>query len=504
MDQESRCCLPVKEQPAESKEEEEDDDDDNDSSCGCNAWDVIVVGAGIAGLAAAERLCSRGFRVLVLEAQQRVGGRIWTQWTDKNTSPIEFGAQWIHGQENNPLFDVCTKLDMIASEESDEADELKGEFRMQSGSLISNTTVDHVLNLLLTIRDECANSTPAQFDACNASSVDAFLRESFSEAIRCQNDHDPGLMWAIFEWFLTFEKIDNACPDLRHLSTRAYTDWKICEPYSLVSFRNGYNSITDWLAHRLPPGFLMLNQMVTRIKLTESGATVCINDKNLTADHVIVTVSLGVLKANLISFDPELPEQHQSLIQALGFGTINKIFIRFERRFWDASSPFSLKLVWTGRVPGLPDWVYDVSSFDAVRGRDDMLMAWVGGHGAVAVESESEKQVGEVCRKVISMFTGIQDVPEAVRVICTKWSSNQFVGGSYSHPTTASASLGIGMSEEHLFSPVVGRSPQSDPSSMPARQPRPLILFAGEHTARHFYSSAHGAFASGNQPRSWT
>ena len=87
MDQESRCCLPVKEQPAESKEQEEDDDDDNDSSCGCNAWDVIVVGAGIAGLAAAERLCSRGFRVLVLEAQQRVGGRIWTQWTGMNEKP---------------------------------------------------------------------------------------------------------------------------------------------------------------------------------------------------------------------------------------------------------------------------------------------------------------------------------------------------------------------------------------------------------------------------------
>ena len=54
------------------------------SSCGHEAWDVIVVGAGIAGLAAAERLSSSGLRVLVLEAQQRVGGRIWTQWTGMN------------------------------------------------------------------------------------------------------------------------------------------------------------------------------------------------------------------------------------------------------------------------------------------------------------------------------------------------------------------------------------------------------------------------------------
>lgn len=57
------------------------------SSCGHDAWDVIVVGAGIAGLAAAERLSFGGLRVLALEAQQRVGGRIWTQWTGMNENP---------------------------------------------------------------------------------------------------------------------------------------------------------------------------------------------------------------------------------------------------------------------------------------------------------------------------------------------------------------------------------------------------------------------------------
>lgn len=56
----------------------------NVSSCGHEAWDVIVVGAGISGLAAARRLCAAGLRVLVVEGQERVGGRIWTERTGMN------------------------------------------------------------------------------------------------------------------------------------------------------------------------------------------------------------------------------------------------------------------------------------------------------------------------------------------------------------------------------------------------------------------------------------
>lgn len=497
------------------------------SSCGHDAWDVIVVGAGIAGLAAAERLHSRGLRVLVLEAQQRVGGRIWTHWTGMNENPrarifvyfrshndvnlllcrvdhcavpLEFGAQWIHGEQNNPLFHLCQSLDLISPDESDVGDEWAGDFRTQDGSLIPSKTVDYVLHHLDTIKQEwCTRAVnTSKPDLPNAASVETVLRDSFSRIVSRadhSHDHDPRLMWAIFEWFLLYERIDNACPDLRQLSTTSYTDWEICAPASLINFRNGYSSVIDALMNHLPAGTVWLDHVVNSIAVTGSGVAVCCSDKRLTARHAIVTVSLGILKANMIEFEPPLPLHQQSLINAIGFGTVNKIFVRFARRFWNASS-FSLKLVWRSRVPALPDWVYDVSGFDTVRGREDMLMGWIGGHGAQKVERESESRIGDVCRKVISMFTQRDDVPPAVAVICTKWCSNQFVGGSYSYPTTTSTSLGM---SEHLFSPVLSSVTSSSSSSPVARQ-QPLILFAGEHTAQQFYSSAHGALSSGNHP----
>lgn len=413
--------------------------------------------------------------------------------------PLELGAQWIHGEQNNPLFQLCQSLDLISLDESDVGDEWAGDFRSQDGSLIPRKTVDYVLQHLDTIKQEWCSSpvNTSKPDLPNAASVETILRDSFSRIVSQTDharDHDPSLMWAIFEWFLLYERIDNACPDLRQLSISAYTGWENCAPGSLINFRNGYSSVIDALVNHLPTGTVRMDHKVTRIAVTGSGVAVWCKDKVLTARHAIVTVSLGILKAKMIEFEPPLPPLQRSLINAIGFGTINKIFLRFARRFWNASS-FSLKLVWRSRVPGLPDWVYDVSGFDTVRGREDMLMGWVGGHGAQKVERESESRIGDVCRKVISMFTQRDDVPEAVAVICTKWCSNQFVGGSYSYPTTTSASLGM---SEHLFSPVL--SSVTTTSSSPVARQQPLILFAGEHTAQQFYSSAHGALSSGNHP----
>lgn len=422
-------------------------------------------------------------------------------------TPIELGAQWVHGKENNPLFQLSHSLDLLSHDDADVGDEWAGEYRMQDGSLIPNSTIDYVLQHLDSIKQEWSSRrvSRGECDLPNVSaSVEDILRESFARIVPLA-DHDPSLMWAIFEvrcckksnneltmffppdqWFLVFERIDNACSDLRELSIRAYIDWQSSASGSLYNFKNGYISVINALIDRLPPETVMLDQTVTKIAATGSGVTVCSKDKVLTADHVIVTVSLGILKANMIEFQPPLPPQQQSLIDSIGFGTINKLFIRFSRRFWNAASSFSLKLVWKKRVPGLPDWVYDISSFDTVRGQPEMLMGWIGGKGAVALESllesESPAKIGDVCRKVITMFTQRADVPDALHVICTKWNSNPFVGGSYSYPTTTSASLGV--PQDHLFSPVLSDG-------------RPVILFAGEHTGQHFYSCANGALLSG-------
>lgn len=431
--------------------------------------------------------------------------------------PLEFGAQWIHGEENNCLYALSNSLDLL--DVNDVGDEWSGEYRLSDGSLIPTSTVDYVLKHVEAIKEEQYsqgdnNNKKEKKDKVKANvrsdagSVDSLLRESFSRIMRPHTDHDlhdPLYLSAIFDWFLTYEKIDNACSDLRHLSIRSYTDYHECAPGSLINFKHGYDSLIEELMHRIPANTVMLNHRVTSINYTDSGVTVSCGDKRFTAQHVIVTVSLGVLKAEMIDFQPRLPSQLQTQIRSIGFGTINKIFVQFSQPFWPDSN-YSLKLVWRPldfeKFPDdLPDWVFDISGFDTVKGRDDMLMAWIGGSGAQKVERESDMRIGQVCRKVISIFTQRNDVPQILQVMCTKWYCNDFFRGSYSHPTTESDALQL--SHQQLFQPIT-----TSPSiGLCADDPEhPVILFAGEHTAQQFYSTTHGAFFSGNNHgdnRSW-
>ncbi len=99
----------------------------------------------------------------------------------------------------------------------------------------------------------------------------------------------------------------------------------------------GYHGVTSVLSEDVP---IQLNHAVTSIKLLDNGEEVevtCENGKRVHAEHVVVTVSLGVLKANLIEFVPDLPKPKKEAITRIGFSNYHKIYIEFSEAFWDMS-----------------------------------------------------------------------------------------------------------------------------------------------------------------------
>lgn len=419
---------------------------------------------------------------------------------------LEYGAQWIHGQEGNPLYDFCLHKGLLPDDINDDVgDERTGKYMTEDGEEIPSHLVSYVFDRL-----DAAKDDTQRVEANGCESVGSLLRKEFQLLFREMEENpnaqmpqvqvtlkQPDLMRALCNWFTVFEIIDNACPNLDKLSIRGYSDWIDCPGIRLVNLKKGYSSVIDELISVLPPKTLKTNTIVQGIDYTncqlgqqhetDAKVTIRTNNGDLTVDHVILTTSIGVLKSNAITFNPSLPDVRQQLFDAHGYGTINKIFLTFDEAFWQTNGRrqefFALKLVWKRKDHvDFPEWVYDMTGFDSVREQSNMLMGWIGGRGAELIEKETDEEIGRICSLLISRFLGIK-VPSPIKTQMTRWFSNPYFRGAYSHPTVDSDQLE--RYRQMTFEPL------RDGKGIPR------VLFAGEATDQEFYSSTHGAFRSG-------
>jgi len=517
---------------------------------GQHSAQVVIIGAGLAGLAAAERLHECGFRqVLVLEAQERVGGRVHT--IEHGDYLLELGAQWLHGAEENPLYKWLSELEMLDDFEDGSSGFSGGLFCGPNNETIERPLVDKVLDILREaklslFRD--ANLALMSKEKSSSSNNSTNASQVFRDYLERRLEQDAHLAQhqatvdALFHWFLRYETIENCCDSMHEVSTASYTDWADWGDGSLLNFRRGYASLLEHLSGRFPATeWLQLNSQVVQVELEDSSGSqkepqqqVLVHFRRTQGEskgaletvrckHAIVTCSLGFLKHNHESFfKPPLAQWRRQLIQSLGFGTVNKILLQFEAPFWAPSSA-GIKLVWwpegspksAGRSArelessaaelgaadsgaqttwanrqDWPSWTRDIISFDTARRQPNVLIGWIGGQGARDMESASDQEVGRICLQIIEHFLpkGHRKPTKLVRCLCSRWHSNQFVRGSYSFLSTSS----FGLDVDRLHEPIFGScSSQSDANGIPR------ILFAGEATSGELYSTTHGAIMSG-------
>lgn len=327
------------------------------------------------------------------------------------------------------------------------------------------------------------------------------------------------LVYAIFDWFLRYETIDNCCNSMNEVSITSYTGWSDWGDGTLINFRGGYCSLVKWFMANIPEGIVNLSKRVTKIQLRDSkredveskGKSIQIdycNDntegdkeensnsvKSILCDHVIFTGSLGFLKEHHASlFHPALPTSKQLLIDAMGFGTVNKIFLHFDKPFWGNHA--GIKLLWReiDRDRRLyPDWAYDIIGFDVVRRQPNLLLGWIGGQGAKLMELETNDTVANVCLNILNSFwPQSYDSPSRLTAcICSRWNSNPFIKGSYSFQSMESFHHQV----EDLQEPICGPDTIADNNNFARSIPR--IMFAGEATSGDLYSTSHGAIVSG-------
>jgi monoamine oxidase len=413
--------------------------------------DVVVIGAGLAGLGAATELRRRGRRCVVLEASGRIGGRAWTEHPEElGGAWFDMGAVWLHDAEHNPLVPLARAAGVPLLR----SDELRQERTYAGGRLL--TAAERAAY------DGAWDRYEAAADRLLAAQDDVPLA-----AVAASLPDDP--------WAPTVEAWEGpviCVVDADRFSTR---DWR-------RNALGGSNLVPDggigaFVAAHLGRGLdIRLHTPATRIAWAGPGGRVRVDTPSgaLTAGACIVTVSTGVLAAGVLRFDPPLPGSVQDCVAALPMGLAVKVVLR-------ATGPDRLDLplhtsvdrqVARGGDPFLPFQCWPF-------GRD-YVQGWIGGGLAWELARAGEAAVVDhALAQLRALFGGRVDrLFAGGSHLVTRWDADPWVRGAYSY------AVPNGWAARDRL-----REPLADGH----------LLFAGEACNVPYASTLAGAWISGQQ-----
>lgn len=407
--------------------------------------DVVVVGAGVAGLSAARALVDDGYEVIVLEASDRIGGRLQT---DRSLgAPFEVGAGWIHGPRGNPI----TKLARQGRGQTFVTDDESFQVFQADGTPVDYDAVidrwDRLDAIATRIDDTYDNDLPLR-DAIRAADRGAWK--------------DPVLRWM----HSAYTEFDTGGP-LENLSA-LYWDEDEAFPGEDVILTNGYDRILGPLSDGLD---IRLNRPVTRVEYERGdGATVTAGGKQYDCSFVVCACPLGVLQSGAIKFAPDLPKAHRRAIKRMKMGNVTKIALRFDTAFWPTDTQY---FGYMSQEKGRWNYWLNYRTFSDA---SILLGVSVGAYAGKVEKLGRDAMTADAMDALRSMFGAGVPAPNAD--LQTRWSQNPFSRGAYTY-----ANLGSKPSDFDAF-----QKPAQD-----------VVMFAGEHTTFRYHATVHGAYLSGQQ-----
>lgn len=400
---------------------------------------TIVVGAGAAGLAAGRQLQDADISVTVLEARDRLGGRLWTN-RDFADHPIEFGGEFVHGDEisTQPLVQSLGLKVVHWKKTDDSLVRLKdGRFLTMKDARASDPEFDQVRSWRLPdLSPHPEGETFTAFLTRCGWNVDQihYVRRMFANAV----GGDPDVI--------------DAYQAMHDLEAYAANDYRLLGGY-------------DTLMHHLARGLdIRLNTVIDSVEWGPNGVRIrSTSGETHIADSAVITLPVGVLKAGVVTFSPELPAEKTGALQKIAMSAVSKIIFRFDKPVFnrDIGAIYSAGCppMWWSPTVGRPHIKHTVwSTFFSGRWAEQLYD--MGEEKAIAYALETfRKEIGD--RNV---------TPSATKFVM--WRDDPFAFGGYSF---------------------------SLPGGFPGRailgKPTPPLYWAGEGTAPT--STVHGAYDSG-------
>lgn len=417
-------------------------------------FDVAIVGAGIAGMAAAQKLSDNGYKIVVLEARNRVGGRGFTDNTTfaQEGVGIDVGGQWFHQKSINPLLQIARDRGLHLE------DDIGPQFLdPATRTVATGTERDTAQSTLLAVTAAVA----AQGLAIDTQlSADISILQTVIDSGITQLPYFPlaNRLLGCLGQAEEFDQISTA--DAFHLLLTTDND---------ILIPGGMGNFISTFAAQLP---ISLNTAVQTINYGGTGGvTLATNLGTVTARAVVVTVPMGVLRDDRPGFTPSLPQSHLDAIQQIPMGLLAKIAVSFNKNVFPAVNRDSLLSVKLDSAATKDGPVTEVR----VHGSNAAVVL-VGGNFGRSIERQGSSAMIQFALDTLADIFGQELRTEWTgRGAASSWLSDPYSLGSYSYArpggVAGRVALGTGVNN-HIF-------------------------FAGEAVSVNSHSSFHGGYLSG-------
>ena len=394
-------------------------------------YDAIVVGAGVAGLTTARLLSRAGLRVVVLEARDRIGGRVST---DRSAGLVtDLGASWIHGIDDSPVAAAARAFRMSMTEFTVggfQPDSRPIAYYGPDGRRLSDDETQRFV-------DDVHRVDALLPEVVDASLADASYLDVSETVVAAQG-------WDV-------ERAERVREYLRHRAEEQYGTWiGDLAAHGLdddqidgdeVVFADGYDRLPQHLAAGLD---VRLDHVVSHVRWGAGGVTVTTDRGTMSADAAVVTVPVGVLRSGDLVIEPALPEPVSAALGRLEMNAFEKVFLRFAAPFWDDD-------VYAVRQQG-PEGAWWHSWYDLTPSDGPpTLLTFAAGPAARAIRDWDDAQVVEsVLVQLRRLYGDRVGVPTHVHV--TRWQDDPYARGSYAYMTVGSTTS----DHDDLATPVGG------------------------------------------------
>ncbi|XP_038724685.1 polyamine oxidase 1-like [Tripterygium wilfordii] len=402
------------------------------SDASAAAPSVIIVGAGISGILAAKTLHDAGVRdFLILEANHRIGGRLWKGQFSGHT--VELGANWLFSDGPNPNIFVDIAKEIKLKTFYSDYENISSNTYKQEGGLYPKSLVEQTINASAAAAEFCANFS-RKLSSRRGQDVDM----SILAAQRLYNKVPTTPLEMVIDFY--YNDYEDAEPpkytSLKHTYPRGESE-DFGESTYFVADPRGFESVVHYFSDEfllnkngvIRDPRLRLNKVVREIQYTKTGVTMKTEDGSVyKSKYAILSVSLGVLQSNLISFKPTLPLWKRIAVSDFSMAVYTKIFLKFPHIFWPIGPGTEFFLYAHEDRGYYPLWQHLENEIPG----SNILFVTVTDVESKRIEQQSDKEtVAEIMMVLKKMFGN--HIPDPQDILVPRWWTHRLYRGTYAN-----------------------------------------------------------------------